>query len=129
MRYRSSFVRWLWVTVRRIVIIVTGVVVTGLCVVFVWVGWGNANMLAAVISAVAGVAAVGATVWAAAGQPGVDGSRVRLRVVRTGAATATAGGFANAGIMGRGVDGLEAVAEDTGDARGSGDANTGIRLD
>jgi hypothetical protein len=111
------------------VIIVTGVVVTGLCVVFAWLGWDNANNLAAVISAAAGVAAVGATIWGATWQSAAGEPLADLRVARTGTATAIAGGTVNTGIRGRGVKGVDAVVEDTGDASGSGDANSGIRLD
>jgi len=115
---------------RRIVIIVTGVAVAALCVMFACLGLDDANTAAAVISALAGVAAVGVTVWAALNSPSKDESMVRARGTRTGLATARAGGTANTGVSASTVPGLDVVAKETGDAvaTGDGDANTGVRL-
>jgi hypothetical protein len=112
------------------VIIVTGLAVAGLCAVFALVGWNDANALAAVASAVTGVAAVGATVWAAMREPSKEAPTTRVRAARTGEATARAAGTANTGIRGPAFDGLDVVAEDTGIAvaTGEGEANTGVRL-
>jgi hypothetical protein len=114
---------------RLIVIIVTGVATVGLCVTFAWIGWTNANDVAAVVSTVVGVVALGATVWAGLRQAPESRARDSLRVSRTGTATAAKGGMVNTGVAGRRAHGVDGVAEDTGDASGSGNANTGIRLD
>ena len=56
-------------TVRRGVLIVTAVIVAGLALAPVLVSHAQANWIATLVAAVAGVAAVGVSVWAALRQP------------------------------------------------------------
>ncbi|MFI6536588.1 hypothetical protein ACIBHY_29350 [Nonomuraea sp. NPDC050547] len=107
-------------TTRRWVLVGTAVLVAVLAILFAVLGWDTANRLASLLSALAGVAAVGVAVWAAL--PAGTG----VRVSRTGRATAGNGGSANTGLTGRTQAGPVRV-DKTGDADG-GDANTGVRL-
>ncbi|MGX7827879.1 hypothetical protein ACTG9Q_22605 [Actinokineospora sp. 24-640] len=104
----------------------TCALVAGLGGWFAVARWDQADRVAAIVSALGAVAAVGVAVWAAVRAP--QGASVR--VSRTGDATAH-GGQANTGVSGeaRHLAG-PVVAEKTGDAAasGDGDANTGIRL-
>lgn len=113
--------------VRRAVIIGTSLVTAGLFVMFALMRWESANRVATVLAAVAAVAAVGVAIWAAlrTTSQNVHG---RLRTVRTGEAVADRSGTVNTGISGVASHGVDAMAKNTGDARGTGDANTGIRL-
>lgn len=111
---------------RRLVLLITGLVVAGLGGVFSATQWDRANRIATVVSVLAAVAAVGIAVWAAlpASKPG---SVVRVSV--TGKATATRGGTAITGASGPvgSTPGLVEV-KDTGDADASGgDAASGVR--
>jgi len=113
---------------RRWVAVGTAAVVAVLAVVFAVVRWEDANKIASAVSALAGLAAVGVGVWA--GLPAVSSGR-RVRVSRTGRATARGGGRANTGMTGPASALPEDVrVERTGDAdaSGGGDANTGIQL-
>jgi hypothetical protein len=115
-------------TVRRVVLLVTGLVVATLGVVFAVTQWDRVDRIATVVSALGAVAAVGVAVWAAL--PAGRGSSVR--VSNTGKATAegnaesTTGLSASAGSLPHQVE-----IENTGDAEasdGSG-ATSGLRLD
>lgn len=113
---------------RRWVVVGTAAVVAVLAMVFAVVRWEDANKIASAVSALAGLASVGVGVWA--GLPVVS-SGGRVRVSRTGRATARGGGRANTGVAGRaGALPEDVRVEQTGDAdaSGGGDANTGIQL-
>lgn len=114
-------------TVRRVVLLVTALVVAVLAVVFVVVRWDDANRIATAASALGAVAAVGVAVWAAL-PAGRRGPSAHAR--RTGAARAVGSSYANTGVTGSG-GGHDASAVGTGDADAAagGDANTGVRLD
>lgn len=115
--------------IGRVVLIVSAVVVAALGGWFAVARWDDANKVAAILSALGAVAAVGVTVWAALRVPP---SRKSLVVSDTGRAVAGSGGRAITGISGApdGVDGPVRV-ERTGDAdaTGGGDAVTGVHQD
>lgn len=102
----------------------TGGGVAALAVVFATLSWDRADQVAGVVSALVGVAGLGAAVWAAlAGGSGTG----RVRVSRTGAATTTGTGEANTGVVSSAGDGDIGVHR-TGPARSDGgSANTGYR--
>lgn len=113
-------------TIRRIVILITCVVVATLAVVFAVSHWDQANRIATVTSALAAVAALGVAVWAA-----LPGSGPVARVSRTGRATAGGpGSRANTGVSGVASTPGTVVADRTSDARatGGGSANSGVDL-
>lgn len=115
-------------TTRRWVLAGTFAIVGVLGVVFAVLGWDRANTAASVVSALAGVAAVGVAVWAA--WPAASGGGGGIRVSGTGKAVARGGGRANTGVSGR-ADAMPGRVEvtRTGDAEaGNGDANTGVDL-
>lgn len=116
-------------TTRRIVVLLTGLAVAGLCVLLAWMGWTNANTVAAVVSAVVGVATLGATVWSTM-QPSLKRPSTSVRVRRTGSASARSRGRANTGVEGATSSRPTVLVEGSGDAvaAGDGDANTGVRL-
>ena len=117
----------------RIVVLVTCLVVAGLCGWFIVVGWEDADRVAAVSAAVAGVAAVGVSVWAVlrAGNSSsvVPGNAADVEVSDTGDAKAGAGGRANSGVRGAGTVSPVRVRR-TGKAISAdgGEANTGVEL-
>jgi hypothetical protein len=53
------------VSTRRLVLLLTALVVAALAAVFAWVGWDQAIRIATVIAGLVGVAALGVAVWAA----------------------------------------------------------------
>jgi hypothetical protein len=110
-------------TMRRVVIALTCVVLAGLGTAFAVMRWQHANRIATVASALAAVAAVGVAVWAA-----LPGAAVAPRASRTGTATARGrGSWANTGVAGPATHGA-AVATRTGaaEAADGGKANTGV---
>ncbi|MFJ1758682.1 hypothetical protein ACIOD2_00090 [Amycolatopsis sp. NPDC088138] len=111
-------------TKGRIALVATCVGVAGLAGWFTIARWDDANKVAAAISALGAVAAIGVAVWAAVRSPT---SATTIRVSRTGAATAHGSGRANTGFRGNAPTGSVSV-ERTGDAdaSGQGDANTGV---
>ncbi len=112
------------ITPRVAVLVATGFLVAALGVWLAVVRWEDGDKIATSISAVAAVAAVGVSVWAA-----LYASRKQATLVasRTGNAT-TRRGNANTGVRAGTVNDTSIRAEDTGDARSSdGDANTGIQ--
>jgi hypothetical protein len=116
-----------WMNARRVVLLVTCLVVAGLGGMFVLTQWDRVNRIATVLSALAAVAAVGVAVWAAL----VSGSGPAVRVVNTGPATAGHGGRATSGLTGSVSALLGPIDVDgTGnaDASGGGDATTGVHL-
>lgn len=111
---------------RRVVIVLTCVVVAGLGATFALTQWDNANRIATSASALASVAAVGVAVWA-----GLAASRTGVRASRTGKATATGqGSRSNSGVAGSAKLAGPALADRTGDARAAegGSANSGADL-
>ncbi|MFE5394487.1 hypothetical protein ACFQ9U_07940 [Streptomyces sp. NPDC056568] len=112
------------ITLRVAVLSGTGLLVAALGAWLAVVRWEDGDKIATSVSALAAVAAVGVSVWAA-----LHASRQQPTLVasRTGSAT-TRRGDANTGVKtGRAADGSQR-AEDTGDARSTdGDANTGIQ--
>jgi len=111
---------------RRVVLLITCVVVAALALVFAVSRWDQANRIATVASALAAVAAVGVAVWAA-----LPGSASGARAIRTGTAEASGpGARANSGIRGAASMLGGMVADHTGDARATdgGSANSGIDL-
>lgn len=116
-------------TTRRWVLVGTAVLVAGVAVMLVWLRWEGANKVATAVSALAGLAAVGVALWA--GWPTVSAGGGRVRVKKTGTATASGTGDANTGVMGKsGAVPGDVVVDASGDAKasGEGDANSGIRL-
>lgn len=114
-------------TAKRVVLVVTCVVVAGLAVVFGVVQWDRANRIAVVVSALAAVAAVGVAVWAAL--PSRTGTTVTAD--GTGDAVAGKGGTANTGVKVSATglpNRVEAKRTGKADASWGGDANTGIDL-
>jgi hypothetical protein len=114
-------------SVRRVALAVTCLVIAGLAVWFAVAKWEQASRVATVISALAAVAAVGIAVWAAL--PGA-GHRT-VRVSRTGPATAGRGGTATSGLTGpaAGLSGsIEVDRTGHADASRGGDATTGADL-
>jgi hypothetical protein len=109
---------------KRVVAVTCGAVAV-LAVVLLILRWDDANKVAVVVSALAAVAAVGVTIWAALFR---GGSRAGLRVSRTGKAKAGMDETANSGFEGP-VGALKHDVEvsRTGEAEG-GSANTGVRL-
>ncbi|MEU0304341.1 hypothetical protein ABZ252_33560 [Streptomyces sp. NPDC006175] len=109
-------------TTKRVVLVVTCVVVAALGWVFAITQWETASRIATVVSALAGMAAVGIGIWAAL--PGPDRAGVVVR--DTGAAQAEGAGRAVTGYQGSGPAGSVTV-ERTGDAgtTGGGDAISG----
>lgn len=108
-------------TARRIVLLITGLVVAGLGAAFAVLRWDDANRVATVASALATVAALGLAVWAAlpGGRPGHT-----LRVSHTGKAVAGAGGTAVSGVSGSAGSATGDIdVHDTGDAEASGGGN------
>ena len=108
-------------TVGRVVLMITCLVVAGLGAWFAVASWDSANKVAVVASALAAVAAVGVAVWAGLRTGGTGG---RIVVSDTGDATAGSGGRANTGVRGR-PDASVRVKR-TGKAQAGGDANTGV---
>lgn len=113
---------------RRVALIATASAVAVLGVVLAVVRWDDANKMAVVVSALAAVAAVGISVWAAL--PSTSSPGPGWRVSRTGRALARQRGQANTGISAPGTSTPTVVQVDnTGDAEAAqGDANSGIRL-
>jgi hypothetical protein len=110
---------------RRVVLVMTCVIVAALAVVLTVLQWEQANKVATSASALAGVAAVGVAVWAA-----IRGSSARVQVSNTGKATSGPGGKAVTGMSGSVAGADEVVVDKTGDAdaSGGGDASSGVQL-
>ncbi|MER6513311.1 hypothetical protein ABT158_41325 [Nonomuraea sp. NPDC001636] len=119
--------KMLGMTVQRWVLAGTAVVVAVLAVVFAVLGWDWADKAASVVSALAGVAALGVAVWAAWPVASGGGS---VRVSHTGRATTSGAGRANTGFSGRAsaVPGRVRVKRTGQASSDDGDANTGVDL-
>jgi hypothetical protein len=111
----------------RWILVVTLLVVAGLGFWFAVARWDDASKVASVLSALAGVAAVGVAAWAALR---VSTPASRITVKGTGDATSDSG-EANTGVRGTSVpEGSTVKIQKTGDARTTGgDANTGLHLE
>jgi len=111
-------------TGRRAVLAVTCLLLTGVGGIWATMTWQQASQWASVVSALAGLAAVGVAIWVA-----LPGPKSVARASRTGKATVRGIGTANTGVMGPASSVAEpAAAERTGAAEvGDGEANTGIR--
>ncbi|MEV7192209.1 hypothetical protein AB0N81_10400 [Streptomyces sp. NPDC093510] len=108
---------------RRAVLITTMLVLAVFAGALSLLSWDRANQVAGVVSAVAGVAALGVGVCALLAPSG----STSVQVSGTGRATATGGGDANTGAVTSSSAGAVSV-ERTGDARADGgSANTGYR--
>ncbi|MFY4720966.1 hypothetical protein [Streptomyces sp. LaBMicrA B280] len=108
---------------RRAVLVATVLVLAVFAGVLSLLSWDRANQLAGVVSALVGVAALGAGVCALLAPSGT----AVVQVSRTGGATATGGGDANTGAVLPSSAGAVSIRE-TGDARADGgSANTGYR--
>ncbi|WP_282797577.1 hypothetical protein [Streptomyces sp. CC224B] len=108
---------------RRAVLVTTVLILAVFVGGLSLLGWGRANQVAGVVSAVVGVAALGVGVCALLAPSG----STSVRVSRTGRATAAGGGDANTGAVAPSSGGAVSV-EETGDARADGgSANTGYR--
>jgi hypothetical protein len=114
---------------RRVVLFVTCLVVTGLCVWLAVVKWNSASKIATIVSALAGVAAVGIAMWAAL----PDSLRVSgPRAAWTGKAVARGHGKANSGVIApnhKSAGYPQAYRTGDADASDDGEATSGIRLD
>lgn len=106
-----------------------------LAIVLAVLRWDDASKLAAVLSALAGVAAVGVAVWAGLPRRGGEAQprgSTTLSVTGTGNATAGPGGRANTGIVaaaGALPDDVRVERTGHADASGGGEADSGARLD
>jgi hypothetical protein len=112
------------ITLRVAVLVATGLLAAALGVWLAVVRWEDGDKIATSVSAVAAVAAVGVSIWAA-----LHASRKQATLVasRTGNAT-TRRGDANTGVRTGITTNNSQRAADTGDARSfDGDANTGIQ--
>jgi hypothetical protein len=109
-------------TLKRVVLVMTCMVVAALGWIFAVSRWETASRIATVASALAGVAAVGVGIWAAL--PGASPSGIVLR--NTGTAKTAGPGSAVSGYRGSRPQGPVTV-EQTGDAdaTGEGDAISG----
>lgn len=107
-------------------LLVTCLVVAVLAAVLVVLQWQQANKIATVVMALAGVAAVGVGLWA--GLARTAGPSVR--VSRTGPATSGPGGRAISGAAGPLADQGTVDVDQTGaaDATRGGEAVTGVDL-
>ncbi|MER6815976.1 hypothetical protein ABT299_42480 [Spirillospora sp. NPDC000708] len=107
-------------------LVITCVVVAVLAVLLCVLSWDWANKVAASVSALASVAAVGIAVWTVLARE----SGTRVRIHNSGDATATRGGKASTGVRGPADAMGEAVVEDSGNAKASdaGEASTGVNL-
>jgi hypothetical protein len=103
-------------TLKRMVLVVTCVLVAVLGWVFAVSQWETASRIATVASALAGVAAVGVGIWAAL--PGASPSGIVVR--DTGAAKTAGAGSAVSGYRGSRPRGPVTV-EQTGDAEATGE--------
>lgn len=115
-------------TVGRVVLVVTFVLVAVLAGWFALLSWEQANRVATVVAALTGVAAAGIAVWTAVRGP----AGRTVRVSNTGKATAGMGGKANTGVQARQgmqVDSLEVHGTGAAEAGRDGEANTGVRFD
>ncbi|MGK3202803.1 hypothetical protein [Amycolatopsis sp. MEPSY49] len=114
-------------TVGRVALLVTCVLVAGLGTWIAIARWEDANKVATAVSALGAVAAVGVAVWAVVRTPRTSKAIV---VTDTGKAKSASGGHAVTGVTG--TPGHDSVrAERTGDAEssGGGDAVSGVQLD
>ncbi len=114
---------------RRVTLLITSLVVAGLLVWLLVVRWDNANKIAAVVSALAAVAAVGVAVWAALPSSVANGG---ARASRTGKAIARRKSNAISGIVSntrKATGQLEADRTGDADASDGADATSGVRLD
>lgn len=114
---------------RRVVLLVTCLVVAGLLAWLMIANWASASKVAVVISALAAVAAVGVAVWAA-----LPGSLLRAgaRASRTGKAVARGNSTAISGVVApedKSTGQLEADHTGDADASDGGEATSGVRLD
>jgi hypothetical protein len=113
---------------RRIVLLVTCLVVAGLLAWLAAEKWTEASKIATIVSALGAVAAVGVAVWAALPSTGSAGS---ARAARTGKAMARGKSTATSGVVaGAHWSGNQVIADRTGDADASdgGDATSGVKL-
>jgi hypothetical protein len=111
---------------RRVVLMITGVLVAALAGVLPALQWEQANKIATAISALAAVASIGLAAWAA-----IPGARTTIRVSNTGKAISGRQGKAVTGIEGRSAQLTGDISIDhTGDADASkgGEAGSGIQL-
>jgi hypothetical protein len=112
-------------TIRRVVSVVTCVVVAVLGGVFAVSQWETSNRIATVVSALAGVAAVGVGIWAAL-SPG-QGSRADDVATRPGESEAMNGGTSVTGVKRPKARGNgSARVEDTGKARADGKGSRAV---
>jgi len=103
---------------KRVVLVMTCVVVAVLGCVFAVSQWDTASRIATLASALAGVAAVGIGIWAAL--PGTSPSGIVVR--NTGAAKTAGAGSAVSGYHGSRPQG-PVTLEQTGDAEATGDGD------
>jgi hypothetical protein len=117
----------------RVTIVATSVAVAGLSAWFIFLGPSEASLVATVVAAVAGVAAVGVAIWTALRTPKQKGTtpkpRTKIRLSQTGDATADSGGRANTGVHVRNTPKSVRIRK-TGSAKsqGGGDANSGFEI-
>jgi hypothetical protein len=111
-------------SVGRVVLLVTCLVVAVLAAVLAVLQWQQANKIATVVMAMAGVAAVGVGVWAGLSRP----AGPSVRVSRTGPATSGPGGRAISGAAGplANLGSVEVDQTGAADASGGGKAVTGV---
>jgi hypothetical protein len=115
--------------IGRTVLTVTFLLVAGLGAWFAVARWDEANKVAAILSALGAVAAVGVAVWTAL-RSMQSGSSTTIQ--KTGHARADSGGDANTGLRGKsGRAPLSTRLKRTGDAEATdgGSANSGVHLE
>jgi hypothetical protein len=115
------------VSIRRLVLLLTALVVAALAAFFAWVGLDQSGRIATVLAGLVAVAALGVAVWAAL--PGDHSSRVL--VSHSGPARARKRGIATTGVSGTVPLARPVEVEHTGLAEASegGEATSGVRLD
>jgi hypothetical protein len=115
-------------TKRRAVEIVAGLAVAATAGVFVIAGRKDLESVAAVTTAIVGVAGLGVAVWAAL--PSQPGGQTAVQISHTGSVTRT-GNRSGTAVTGVDIAGghppTEVIIENSGDIEGGDDAVTGYR--
>jgi hypothetical protein len=110
---------------RRWILVGTGVAVTLAALAFALAGWSRLGAVAAVIGALAAVAGVGITAWAAVGRP-ATGPR-RIEVDGSGSVRGVRGSATTGAVIRDGSSPDEVVVRRTGDIDGARDGTTGYQ--
>lgn len=110
----------------RWILVITLLVVAGMGFWFSVARWDDASKIAAVLSALAGIAAVGVAAWAA-----LRGTPISSKITVKSSGDATSdSGDANTGVRGKAApSGLSVKINNSGEAKSKdGNSNTGLHL-